>query len=124
MSRRTASPRPQARPRPPSIFDTARRFYGAAFDATDDSELAEAMADWSRLTPAEHAFAIAQLAYLGLRAQERVLRELADVNDGLEDLQELLDVWLDEPDTEIADPPAEEHIPAEQATDLAPEVPE
>ena len=63
----------------PAWMRSARALYGSAFEPKKKGDLAEAMADWTEMDPAERGFVLAHLQYLGLQAQlgtQKMLREL------------------------------------------------
>jgi hypothetical protein len=69
----------QAKTFTPAWMRSARAWYGSAFEPKKKGDLAEAMADWSEMDPAERGFVLAHLQYLGLQAQlgnQKMLREL------------------------------------------------
>ena len=84
-------PKPGRKPKNKlSIFQQARRFYGEAFEASTNRDLADAMADWSDLGAPERTFTLSHLLYLNLMAQagvQTLLHELLvtaeDVADDL-----------------------------------------
>ena len=96
----------------PSFLASARAFYGPAFGARREADLAEAMADWADLTPDEQSFAMAHLQYLGLLAQAGTQRLLVQVRDLLEELSEDVDDALAELNTgPVEDAPVEDEEP-------------
>ena len=69
----------QAKTFTPAWMRSARAWYGSAFEPKKKGDLAEAMADWTEMDPAERGFVLAHLQYLGLQAQlgtQKMLREL------------------------------------------------
>ena len=71
-----------------SFLDTARTFYGEAFDVHKKRDLAQSMADWSDLADDEQRFTIAHLLYLNLEAEAGSQRLLTHVCGLLNELAE------------------------------------
>jgi hypothetical protein len=72
----------------PSPLDTARAFYGDAFNVRRKRDLAQSMTDWTDLGDDEQRFTIAHLLYLNLEAQaaqQRLLARLCGLVDELAD---------------------------------------
>ncbi len=103
----------------PAFLEVARRFYGSAFGSGRRKEIAQAMAEWGELSPAEQRFATAHLLYLNTEALAAVLRALSRVGGTLDDVADGLDQVLDraeEPEApDDGEPDAEEggEAPAE-----------
>jgi hypothetical protein len=94
MSEQTATrSRPQGAP---SVFQTARDLYGAAFEPKTRAQVGDAMADWSELSEEERSFAIGHLLYLNLQAQAGSIRTLREIRDVLEDTDEAVQAMADE----------------------------
>jgi hypothetical protein len=94
----------------PNFLELARTFYGEAFEAKTQRELAQAMAEWEEMEPGEQSFATAHLLYLNLQAQAQTLLLLGHVRDLLDELAEALTAALlanlEEPKSE--EPPFDE----------------
>ncbi len=99
----------QAKTFTPAWMRSARAWYGSAFEPKKKGDLAEAMADWTEMDPAERGFVLAHLQYLGLQAQlgtQKMLRELRALFEEVGDeVIEALDGVVDavEPEVEEAD---------------------
>lgn len=88
-----------------SSLEIADGLYGSAFNASSREDVGSAMNDWIELSEAERGFALGQLLYLNLQVQtengrllRRAVRELEELNDGV---QELVDDYFsadDDPD--------------------------
>ena len=74
----------------PSFLDTARAFYGEAFDVHKKRDLAQSMADWSDLADDEQRFTVAHLLYLNLEAEAGHQRLLTHVCGLLNELAEAI----------------------------------
>ena len=99
----------QAKTFTPAWMRSARAWYGSAFEPKKKGDLAEAMADWTEMDPAERGFVLAHLQYLGLQAQlgtQKMLRELRalfeEVGDEvIEALEGVVDAVEPEGDVEL-----------------------
>ena len=78
-----------------SVFEQAHRFYGQAFEVTSSRELADSMADWSDLAPAERTFTLTHLLYLNLMAQAGTHLLLRKVWETVEDLADEMEDQAD-----------------------------
>ena len=91
-----------------SVFEQAHRFYGQAFEVTSTRELADSMAEWADLAPAERTFTLTHLLYLNMMAQAGTHLLLRKVWDAVEDLADELEDQADddrEPGDDTAVPP-------------------
>jgi hypothetical protein len=78
----------------PNFLELAHAFYGEAFGAKTQRELAEAMAEWEEMEPGEQSFATAHLLYLQLQAQAQTQQLLGHVRSLLDELAEALTAAL------------------------------
>ena len=60
-------PKPAAKTH--TFLDTARAFYGEAFEHTKKRDLARSITEWAEMDEDEQSFAQAHLLYLNLQAQ-------------------------------------------------------
>ena len=104
----------KARSREQSPAAEAIHFYGEAFEVHSREDLAETMADWSELTQEEQSFATTHLLYLGVQQGGRLERVL-------EEVRELLEDWLDDPDDVVVPELVEEAPPAPPTLEVVPE---
>ncbi len=90
----------------PTFLNTARAFYGPAFDHKRKKALARSMAEWAEMDEDEQSFALAHLAFLDLQAQAGTQRLLVQVRDLLDEVAESLSVALEAslPDEEEPEP--------------------
>lgn len=72
----------------PTFLETARTFYGEAFDVRKKRELSMSMAEWAEMEPGEQSFAVAHLLYLDLHAQAQTHQLLGHVATLLDELAE------------------------------------
>jgi hypothetical protein len=72
----------------PNFLELAHAFYGEAFGAKTQRELAESMAEWEEMEPGEQCFATAHLLYLQLQAQAQTQQMLGHVRSLLDELAE------------------------------------
>ena len=79
-----------------SVFEQAHRFYGQPFEVTSSRELADSMAEWADLAPAERTFTLTHLLYLNLMAQAGTHLLLRKVWDAVEDLADELEDQADD----------------------------
>lgn len=96
-------PKPKAKSaRALSFLESARTFYGEAFDAQTPRALSASMRDWSRLSPDEQSFALAHLTYLQLEGLAAVQKLLAQGLQLLDEVAESLTTAIEEslPDRE------------------------
>lgn len=98
----------------PSFLQTARAFYGPAFDHTSRKSLARSMAEWAEMDEEEQSFAAAHLAFLNLQAQAGTQKLLVQVRDLLDELAESLTLAVEAalPDDDDEEP-VEEELPPE-----------
>ena len=98
-------PKPSKMPTNPAFLDTARAFYGEAFDHKRKRELAASIAEWSEMDEGEQSFAVAHLLFLNLQAQAGTQRILGQVRDLLDEVAESLTTAIEAslPDPDEAD---------------------
>jgi hypothetical protein len=90
-------PKPKAKSaRTLSFLESARTFYGEAFDAQTPRALSASMRDWSRLSPDEQSFALAHLTYLQLEGLAAVQKLLAQGLQLLDEVAESLTTAIEE----------------------------
>lgn len=104
-----------------SSLEIADGLYGSAFNAASREDVGSAMNDWSELSEAERGFALGQLLYLNLQVQtengrllRRVVHELEELNDGV---QELVDDYFSDEDDPADDDTAEDEPTDDDASD-------
>ena len=90
-----------------TVFEQAHHFYGQAFEVTSTRGLADSMAEWADLAPAERTFTMSHLLYLNLMAQagthlllRKVWESIEDLVDELEDQADDRGDGDDEPDAD------------------------
>jgi hypothetical protein len=90
-------PKPNAKSaRALSFLESARTFYGEAFDAQTPRALSASMRDWSRLSPDEQSFALAHLTYLQLEGLAALQKLLAQGLQLLDEVAESLTTAIEE----------------------------
>ena len=90
-------PKPKAKSaRALSFLESARTFYGEAFDAQTPRALSASMRDWSRLSPDEQSFALAHLTYLQLEGLAALQKLLAQGLQLLDEVAESLTTAIEE----------------------------
>lgn len=107
----------------PQYLETARTFYGEAFDHKKKRDLARSMEEWGELEVDEQSFAVAHLLYLNLHSQAASQKLLTQVRDLLDEVAESLTTAIEEslppeagePEGEDVDvgPPPELDLPPE-----------
>lgn len=82
----------------PAFLDTARAFYGEAFEPRKKRDLARSIEEWTEMEEDEQSFVVAHLLYLNLKAQAAGQRLLADVRDLLDEVADGLLTAMEEDD--------------------------
>jgi predicted TPR repeat methyltransferase len=115
----------------PNFLDLARTFYGEAFEAKTQRELAEAMAEWEEMEPGEQSFATAHLLYLQLQAQAQTQQLLGHVRSLLDELAEAFTAAVvanleqdQDEEPQSFDDEADEAMPEPMVIDAEPAPPE
>jgi hypothetical protein len=93
-----------------TFLDTARTFYGDAFEVHRKRDLAQSMTEWTELADDEQRFTVAHLLYLNLHAEAATHRMLGHVCQLLDEVAEAFSAAVElslEPDPEDVEP----HLP-------------
>src|SRR5690606_10996097 len=104
VAQETVMPKPSYQP---AFLDTARAFYGEAFEPRKERDLARSIEEWTEMEEDEQSFVVAHLLYLNLKAQAAGQRLLADVRDLLDEVADGLVSAIEEglPDDDEDDVP-------------------
>ena len=117
---------PKPSPANPAFHESARAFYGEAFDHKRKRDLSRSIAEWGEMEQDEQSFAVAHLLYLNLQAQASGQKLLTQVRDLLDEVAEglttAIEASLEEPEVEREEEEVPMEAPAvEVDTTVAPE---